>query len=273
MIRTAGAGRRHAGFTLIELLVVIAVLAILAVIVITAVSASLARAKKTTAMSNLRSCRVMLQQYSTKMGRVFEFPRRLTHCSTRYGFTEETAVFLDPADTAKGKSGPFPGNWDSPAQLAWYNKDLGEGMTGSPADELPCSFIFEMADINSSDQGQMMSWMFGSPSPSRWDTNGDSMVSWREYKFYQLRNGDGYSNSYGVDKYPASLFPVLRSAWWATFDYNVDFDQLEPGSSASIASVMCESLEGNYFETTKYWEAYVLRRMGKPVPSSDLGGK
>ncbi|HTL50982.1 MAG TPA: type II secretion system protein [Planctomycetota bacterium] len=266
--------RTRSGFTLIELLVVISVLAVLAVILVTAVTGSLARARKTAAMSNIRGCRVMIQQYMTKTGDIYGFPKRLTYCATRYGFMEEPGIFLDPADAGHGKFGPFPGGW--PGDRDWYNKDLGEGMAGSPSDELPCSFIYEMADIPASKQGTMLSWMYNSPPSEIWDRNRDGLVSWKEYKIYQLNAGDSYSNSYGVSKYPAALFPVLRSGWWATYDYNVDFDNADPSnptSQNSIASVLCESMDGGYFETTIFWEAYVLKRMGKPVPASDFQGK
>ncbi|MGH7145549.1 MAG: type II secretion system protein [Planctomycetota bacterium] len=277
--------RRHRpGFTLVEIIVVIAVIAILTVILITAISGSIQRAKKTTAMNNLRDCRIMLQQYSTKMGLVYDFPPRLTYLSTRFGFSREPGVYLDPADPAHGTNGPFPASWDTtkagsnpfPTNTDWYNHDLGEGTPSAPADTLPCSFIYEFADVPSSDQADMISWMYNSPSSSQWDLNGDGQIAWREYKMYQIHHGDAYSNGYGVSHYPESLFPILRSAWWSNFDYqnatNIDFEQLDPNTPGSLADVMCESLEGEYFETTKFWEAYVLTHMGKPVPPSDLLG-
>lgn len=263
----------RSGFTLIEILVVISILAILAVIIVTAITGSLARAKKTTAVSNIRSCRIMLQQYSTKIGQVYAFPKRLTHCSTKYGFTEEPNVFLDPADPGRGKNGPFAPGWDpSAANMAWYNKDLGEGRAGSPPDELPTSFVFEMADVNTSNPA-MMGWLYKNPPPSVWDIDKDGFLSWRECKFYQLRHGDAFSNeNFGVDKYPSALFPVLRSTWWATYEFNVDFEQSDASDQGTIASVICETLDGNYFETTKYWEAYAMKRMGKNVTSAQLHG-
>ena len=270
----------RAGFTMIELIVVIAILAILAVIIISAVMGALSRAKKTASMANLRSCRIYLQQYNTKTGQTYDFPKRLTHVATRNGFTDEPGVFLDPNDAGHGKYGPFPPAWGSPADVVWFNADLGEGMNPAVTDEYPTSFIYEMADVNAgvndpSRQSAMLGWLYNNPPPSKWDTNDDGKISWRECKTYQLRNGDNYSNSWGITHYPTALFPILRSGWWATFGYNnVDFELVDPNSSANtqntIASVMCESMEGNYFETTIYWEPYVVRRMGKPVPLSDF---
>ncbi|MFH0795475.1 MAG: type II secretion system protein [Candidatus Omnitrophota bacterium] len=195
---------RHS-FTLIEMLVVIAIINILASQLLPALSTAREKGRQANCISNLRQFSQSVEMY--RQDSDDNFPYWLSNLQPAY-LGNNPKVLQCMADmnsgasghgyTAWGASGPGWGGCDvytSTPDKTYRNDDS----PGGPSASTPrnCSFLY-MFNPDEANAGEVAA----APAPGPTDTNGDAIISWREYSYYMLRSSQYKGHT-----------PLVRCLW------------------------------------------------------------
>ena len=187
--------RNHA-FTLIELLVVMSILAILAGLIIPGVSVVRNRMAVTKATTNMAQLGTLLTAY--RLEHQERFPDHLWVASSATASTLVSSGITDDGTLAKLLACPLDDSKGEDARMgrpAWDQNDL------TNLHEPGCSMVYEIS--GHALKGNQRGWF-----PT--DKAGIRPITWAQGKLNQLLYGNKYSNGAYGNRFPESVFPVVR---------------------------------------------------------------
>ncbi len=215
--------KANSGFTLIELLVVIAIINILASQMLPALSTAREKGRQANCMNNLKQFSYAVEMYRQDYDN--QFPYWLSNLQPTYLGTNPK-ILQCLTDQNRGDAGHGYLNWGASESDGWKGCDLfGKGKpfrndnTGqgpSPSNPRNASYLY-MFNPDPADNGEVIA----APDPGPTDTDGDGVISWREYSYFMLNSSPYRGHT-----------PLVRCLWHknkglgpvlniASEDYNV----------------------------------------------------
>ena len=193
-------GKNRFGFTLIELLVVIAIINILASQLLPALSVAREKGRQANCINNLKQFSYALEMYCQDWD--YQFPYWLSNLQPTYLGTDPKILHC-LTDQNKGALGHGFEAWGASAAGGWAGCDIYDSVTpknqrvNDPGNPRNCSYLY-MFNPDEANSGEVSS----APAPGPSDTNGDGIISWREYSQYMLTSSPYKGHT-----------PVVRCLW------------------------------------------------------------